>query len=121
MVLIAAAQAGTNSNVLDLVLDSENFQRYSASYEASIAFIDAVNSDFSFTDASFLRLKTLSMGYNLPMGWTKRLHADQIRLFVHGQNLLTWTPYEGLDPELPTSAISMGNLRSVTAGLQLNF
>ncbi len=114
-------QAGTNSNVLDVALGNEDFQRYSASYEASIAFIDAVNSDFSFTDASFLRLKTLSMGYNLPMRWTKRLHADQIRLFIHGQNLLTWTPYEGLDPELPTSAISMGNLRSVTAGLQLNF
>ncbi|MEO2128402.1 MAG: SusC/RagA family TonB-linked outer membrane protein, partial [Christiangramia sp.] len=114
-------QAGTNSNVLDLVLDNDKYQRYTASYEGSVAFIDAVNSDFSFTDASFLRLKTLSLGYNLPTEWIKKLQFNQVRLFIHGQNLITWTPFEGLDPELPTSAISLGNLRSVSAGLQLNF
>ncbi len=118
---LSTFQAGTNTNILSSVLNNNTLQRYSASYQASIAYQNVLNSDFAYTDATFLRLKTLSLGYDFPFKWVEKLHAQQIRLFLHGQNLITWTPYEGLDPESPSSALSLGNLRTITMGLQLNF
>ena len=118
---LSTFQAGTNTNILNSVLSNNTLQRYSASYQASIAYQNVLNSNFANTDATFLRLKTLSLGYDFPFKWVEKLHAQQIRLFLHGQNLITWTPYEGLDPESPSSALSLGNLRTITMGLQLNF
>lgn len=118
---LSTFQAGTNTNILSSVLSNNTLQRYSASYQASIAYQNVLNSDFAYTDATFLRLKTLSLGYDFPFKWVEKLHAQQIHLFLHGQNLITWTPYEGLDPESPSSALSLGNLKTITVGLQLNF
>ncbi|MDR0745634.1 MAG: TonB-dependent receptor [Mediterranea sp.] len=49
-------------------------------------------------DASYLRLKDITIGYNLPEKYTAFAHA-QVRLFLSGQNLLTFTKYQGYDPE----------------------
>ena len=50
-------------------------------------------------DASYLRLKNISVSYDLPGGWLKRMQLQQFRIYCMGQNLLTWTNYSGLDPE----------------------
>ena len=75
-------------------------------------------------DASFLRFKTISLGYNLPEKWVKRVSISSMRVFVAAQNLFTWTKYSGLDPEVSTyrganpanvpSGVSGGN---ATAGV----
>jgi TonB-linked SusC/RagA family outer membrane protein len=49
-------------------------------------------------DASYLRLKDITLGYNLPEKYTRFAHA-QFRFFASAQNLLTFTPYTGYDPE----------------------
>jgi TonB-linked SusC/RagA family outer membrane protein len=49
-------------------------------------------------DASYLRLKDITIGYNLPARYTAFAHA-QVRFFLSGQNLLTLTNYQGYDPE----------------------
>jgi TonB-linked SusC/RagA family outer membrane protein len=49
-------------------------------------------------DASYLRLKDITLGYNLPKKYTAFAHA-QVRFFLSGQNLLTLTKYKGYDPE----------------------
>jgi TonB-linked SusC/RagA family outer membrane protein len=49
-------------------------------------------------DASYLRLKDVTLGYNLPEKYTRFAHA-QVRFFVSAQNLLTFTGYTGYDPE----------------------
>ncbi|MDR2470462.1 MAG: TonB-dependent receptor [Tannerella sp.] len=49
-------------------------------------------------DASYLRLKDITLGYNLPERYTRFARA-QVRLFVSAQNLLTFTKYKGYDPE----------------------
>ncbi|MDR2626690.1 MAG: TonB-dependent receptor [Dysgonamonadaceae bacterium] len=49
-------------------------------------------------DASYLRLKDITLGYNLPVKYTALAHA-QVRFFLSGQNLLTFTKYQGYDPE----------------------
>lgn len=51
-------------------------------------------------DGSFLRLKTVSLGYNMPKDLLKRVHVKGARLFLSAQNLYTWTRYSGLDPEV---------------------
>lgn len=51
-------------------------------------------------NASFVRLKTLTLSYNMPRKVTDQIGLKSLRLYVQGQNLLTFTKYRGLDPEL---------------------
>lgn len=50
-------------------------------------------------DASFLRLKTLSIGYQIPKRIASKIGFRQIKINLSGQNLYTWTDYQGYDPE----------------------
>ena len=50
-------------------------------------------------DASFFRLKTVTLGYTLPRVWTEKANISKVRIYFSGDNLLTLTPYKGLDPE----------------------
>ena len=51
-------------------------------------------------DGSYLRLKSLTLGYTLPEQVAKRLKIDRLRLYVGGKNLFTFTKYSGYDPEV---------------------
>ncbi|TGE23342.1 SusC/RagA family TonB-linked outer membrane protein [Hymenobacter metallicola] len=53
-------------------------------------------------DGSYARLKTATLGYNLPSGIVKAARLQSARIYVSGQNLLTFTNYSGLDPEINT-------------------
>lgn len=53
-------------------------------------------------EASFLRLKTVSLGYSFPARWIKRLSLSHLSLNAAAQNLLTFTKYSGIDPEVST-------------------
>ncbi len=77
------------------------------------------NSEQSVSDASFLRLKNLSISYTFKEGITEKLHMNNARIFVQGQNLFTVTSYEGLDPE--TTSLNLPPLRVLTCGLSLTF
>ena len=57
-------------------------------------------SDLFIEDGSFLRLKNLSFGYTLNEGVAKKIGVNRIKFYVTGQNVLTFTKYSGLDPEL---------------------
>lgn len=51
-------------------------------------------------NAAYLRLKSIQLGYTLPQEWTKKVHIQRLRVFVSGENLLTFTSLpEALDPE----------------------
>ena len=63
-------------------------------YETSKIYLD----DRYIEDASFLKLKTLTIGYTLPFRVTNSKNSN-IRIFVSAQNLLTLTKYKGYDPE----------------------
>ncbi|MBK9732638.1 MAG: TonB-dependent receptor [Chitinophagaceae bacterium] len=63
-------------------------------------------------DASYLRLKNLQIGYNIPKQALDKIHMKGIRIYVTGENLLTFTQFKGLDPEMHTS----DNLNSETYG-----
>ncbi|WP_346320170.1 TonB-dependent receptor [Chitinophaga sp. YIM B06452] len=81
-------------------------------------------------DGSFLRLKTVSLGYNVPARILKRAHIQSLRAYASAQNLVTWTNYQGLDPEVSVrpSALTPGfdwsaypKARTITFGLDLTF
>lgn len=53
-------------------------------------------------DGSYLRLKTLALDYKIPAKYLKPLYMKSLILGVAGQNLITWTKYSGMDPEVST-------------------
>lgn len=54
------------------------------------------------SDGSYLRLKTLTVGYSLPQNILTRLSVRKLRVYFTGLNLLTFTEYDGWDPEVNT-------------------
>ncbi len=53
-------------------------------------------------DGSYLRLKNVSLGYNLPTRWASKVKLGSVRVFAAGTNLWTLTRYSGPDPEVST-------------------
>jgi hypothetical protein len=51
-------------------------------------------------DGSYLRLKTAALAYSLPARLIKKLYLSNLTVDVSAQNLITWTKYSGLDPEV---------------------
>ncbi|MGN6510667.1 MAG: TonB-dependent receptor, partial [Chitinophaga sp.] len=51
-------------------------------------------------DGSYLRLKTVALGYNFPGSMIRRLKMNSLRVYASAQNLFTWTRYTGFDPEV---------------------
>lgn len=80
--------------------------------------------DHLLENASFLRLKKLSLGYNLPQNWMKKTHLiSNVNLYVTGRNLLTFTKYTGYDPEPDSNVIQFNypNTREVLFGAEVTF
>lgn len=53
-------------------------------------------------DGSFLRLKNIGIGYNLPAKWVERFYLNNLRVYASGTNVWTYTKYTGSDPEVST-------------------
>jgi TonB-linked SusC/RagA family outer membrane protein len=86
------------------------------SYLASIPRF--LGSDWGYVDASFIRIKNASLSYDIPSMLIRKLKIQNMRLFAHGQNLLTFTKYKGLDPETRSTS-SLPPLRVITLGINL--
>jgi hypothetical protein len=79
-------------------------------------------STFWKKDMSFLRLKSLELGYSLPKKITSQLHASSIRFFASGNNLFYFSKFKLWDPELSTSdGLKYPSMRSVMFGIEMNF
>ncbi|MDR1683213.1 MAG: TonB-dependent receptor [Candidatus Symbiothrix sp.] len=55
--------------------------------------------DWAIQDASFFRISTMTMAYNLPSRWLDKVKIGSLRLYVTGNNLFCFTNYKGFDPE----------------------
>ncbi len=88
-------------------------------------------SDRFIEDASYTRLKNVSLGYTFPVKLTNKAKIKTLRLYLSGQNLLTWTKYTGFDPEVSftgQSLINKGidqgvypNSRTILGGVTVTF
>jgi TonB-linked SusC/RagA family outer membrane protein len=82
-------------------------------------------------DASFLRLKLITLGYTLPKSVSSKLGTKSIKFYVSAENLITWTKYTGYDPEVSSyeqnnlyPGIDFGsypNSRTFISGLNVTF
>ncbi|WP_343701761.1 TonB-dependent receptor [Chitinophaga sp.] len=81
-------------------------------------------------DGSYLRLKTVSLSYSLPARYIRRLSMSNLTFSITAQNLLTWTKYSGMDPEVSArnSVLTPGfdfsaypQARTLMFGLNANF
>jgi TonB-linked SusC/RagA family outer membrane protein len=81
-------------------------------------------------DGSFIRLKTVSLGYNFNQKFIKKLEMKSLRMFISAQNLFTLTNYLGMDPEVSVrnSALTPGfdysaypRARTIVFGLNTSF
>ncbi|HMN90266.1 MAG TPA: hypothetical protein PKE68_09610 [Saprospiraceae bacterium] len=78
-----------------------------------------------------MRLKNVVIGYTLPSTLTRKLGMQKFRVYLTGQNVLTFTKYSGLDPELTGTAantltqgiefFTFPNPRILTGGVSVNF
>ena len=79
--------------------------------------------DHLLENASFLRLKKLSIGYNLPQKWFQKTNLiDNVNIYATGRNLLTFTKYTGYDPEPDSNVIQFNypNTREVLFGIEVS-
>lgn len=80
-------------------------------------------------NATYLRLKNLEIGYTLPQSAVKKAGLDDVRIFVSGSDLFTWTDsfLKPFDPESNTKPIGLGTgwtypiMRTFNVGLNVNF
>jgi tonB-linked outer membrane protein, susC/ragA family len=80
------------------------------------------SSSFWLRNGRFLRLKNLDIGYTLPKPMVNTIHLESVRIYISGQNLITWSPFKLWDPELDSR--QRGQIypitRSLTAGIQIS-
>ncbi len=78
------------------------------------------SSSGAYSDASYIRFKTVSISYNIPNKILKKAKIENCRFYLHAQNLFTITNYKGTDPETQ-SYYGIPPMRTMTAGMQFNF
>ena len=95
-----------NSNRSTRVLDSWSPSNPDASFPALSETVQnnefSVSNSFFVRDGSYLRLRSLQVGYTLPSNIASKIGASFARIYYNCTNLLTLTDFPGLDPDVPT-------------------
>jgi hypothetical protein len=80
-----------------------------------------------YEDASFIRLKQVTLAYNLPQAWLLKYKISNVKVYAQAVNLLTWTKWTGYDPEFQETDPNRGTegivpqTRNYTFGVQVGF
>jgi hypothetical protein len=84
---------------------------------------DAVNgqpNSFYVEDGSYLRIRNVQLGYNLPASALSKLKISNLRIYISGQNLATFTKYKGFNPEvqaITTDGVQAGINQGIDNGV----
>lgn len=85
-------------------------------------------SDFWVKDADYLRLRNLSIGYTLPGKITRMIRISKVRFYILAENLLTFTKYDGYEPEIGGGVFNYGvdhgiypQARTIYGGINVTF
>ena len=81
---------------------TNKFPRYSSGSHNNFK-CNSYNSDIFIQDADYVKIRNITLGYDFKQVF-KRLPFQTLRIFVTGQNLFTFTGYDGMDPEVGTGA-----------------
>ena len=97
----------TSNMLSDLYGNSWTPQNPNAIYPRLTYLNESTNntqvSDFWTRDASYISLQNVELGYTLPAKWTSRMHMSALRVYLQGQNLLTFSKFKLWDPNLTGS------------------
>lgn len=91
---------------------------YNSDGTAYNSFVKYVQSDAVLSNGAYLRFKNVALSYTFKDNWIKRLKMSSARVFLQGQNLLTFTKFKGYDPETP--AVNIPPLRTLIAGINFS-
>jgi len=87
-----------------------------------------LSSDLYVKNGDYMRVKNMTLGYTLPKRLVSRVFIANLRMYVAAENLLTFTKYEGFDPEISSGGTSLGidrgiypQARTYTVGVNLSF
>ena len=121
-----ASYAFFNSGkVLKRHLDRWTPENHNASYPrlTRSSQINFSTSSFWLEDASYVRLKNITLGYNLPKSLLSKVGIERAKVFVAGENLFTISGLDGLDPESPsdTRGAFYSNVKKISLGLKVSF
>jgi TonB-dependent starch-binding outer membrane protein SusC len=92
---------------------------------AEVRGASALAGSRTLEDASYIRLKTVTLSYNLPTSLVNRAKLSRVRVYAQGLNLITWTKWTGYDPEFVN--LGSGNngviplSRNYTFGIDIGF
>jgi len=100
-------------------------------YTDNVSYGNTLPSDFNVFKGDFVKLKNITLGYNLPKSIASKIKVNNARLYVSGQNLAISTKYPGPDPEVASNGTSAGgqgsdrnggpNARTITFGVNFGF
>lgn len=120
-----------NSNMLaDLYNNYWTPERPDAKYPRLTYMNESTNntqtSDYWMADASYIRLQNVELGWTLPKRWTSKMRMSQFRVYLQGQNLLTFSKFKLWDPNLNgagsgQTAYSYPTTRVVSFGVSASF
>ena len=97
-------------------------QTHPAMYRSGYNPVTGTTSTYWLFDASYLRLKNLRLGYNLPAAFVKKIGMKEAQVYFSGDNLLTFTKYPGSDPERTSQSAALSiypNLRTLAFGIKV--
>lgn len=83
--------------------------------------LDNTNSSYYVEDGSYLRLKSVYLSYRLPSSILKGTGFSEVKFYLAGQNLLTWTKYSGFDPEVNSNNPLLGGYERFSYPRPRNF
>ncbi len=69
-------------------------------HAGKMAGIDALENNLYFENADFVRIRDVSLSYDMPETLIRKAGIDRMRFFVNGRNMFTFTKWHGMDPEL---------------------
>jgi TonB-dependent starch-binding outer membrane protein SusC len=91
----------------------------------------AIPMDINVFKGDFVKLRNVTLSYNLPKNILDKVKLNNLRFYVSGQNLAIWSKYPGPDPEVSSNGNSttgqgvdrntIGNARTITVGLNVGF
>ncbi|WP_345953852.1 SusC/RagA family TonB-linked outer membrane protein [Mucilaginibacter sp. PAMB04168] len=100
-------------------------------YGDNVSYGNTLPSDFNIFKGDFVKLKNVTLGYNLPKSIASKIKVNNARIYVSGQNLAIATKYPGPDPEVASNGTSSSgqgsdrnggpNARTITFGVNFGF
>ena len=93
-------------------------------YQFNDLYTSSTSSRF-LTDASYLSLNNINVGYTLPKMFTKKFGVEKLRFYVAADNVWVWSKRQGLDPRQSVTGSVTGAyyapIRTVSGGVTLTF